>query len=236
MSTPELYIRTGFILNNEGRITSTREPKPKSGPLFTLVRGVTSSVLAVRADLAIDLIDELNRLAHQEPPIADFRDMPVHADRYLSLIRHYIGSGHDGTAEIRQISGPAFTFPDELAPPTNVVLVEDELLLRHNFSGWTPGEIAAGRAPVMAILVDGYPVSFCCSARSSDEAAEAGLETAKAFRGRGFGPLVTAAWTLAIRATGRIPLYSTEWTNRASLSVARKLHLVPYASIWSLCD
>jgi len=53
----------------------------------------------------------------------------------------------------------------------------------------------------------------CFCARRSDAAAEAGLETAEAFRGRGFGPRVTAAWAWAIRATGRIPLYSTAWTN-----------------------
>ena len=65
---------------------------------------------------------------------------------------------------------------------------------------------------------------------------EAGGETAEAFRSRGFGPRVTAAWALAIRATGRVPLYSTAWTNHASLSVARKLGLVAYASTWSLSD
>jgi hypothetical protein len=36
--------------------------------------------------------------------------------------------------------------------------------------------------------------------------------------------------------SGRIPLYSTSWTNHASLAVARKLKLMPYASSWSLLD
>lgn len=88
----------------------------------------------------------------------------------------------------------------------------------------------------MAIVEDGYPVSICFCARHSDEAAEAGLETAEAFRGRGFGPRVTAAWALAVRAAGLVPLYSTAWSNNASLSVAGKLGLVAYASTWSLSD
>ena len=81
----------------------------------------------------------------------------------------------------------------------------------------------------------GYPVSVCfCATRNSEFAIEAGLETAAAFRRRGFGARVTAAWASAIRASGRIPLYSTSWNNPASLAVARKLGLIPYASDWSV--
>jgi predicted GNAT family acetyltransferase len=65
-------------------------------------------------------------------------------------------------------------------------------------------------------------------------AAEAGVETDAAFRGLGFAARVTAAWALAIRASGRIPLYSTSWSNTASLAVARKLGLTQYATDWSL--
>ena len=42
------------------------------------------------------------------------------------------------------------------------------------------------------------------------------------------------AWATAVRASGRIPLYSTEWSNAASLSVARKLGLSRYAEWWSI--
>jgi len=236
VSTPELYIRTGFVLNDEGRIVSTREPTAKRGPLFTLVRGASSCAWVVHADLPDDLAGELDRLAREEPPRVDLHDEPVHADRYLSLIRSHIVSVHETTSKIRQSSGLAFVFPDTSTRPIDVVVVEDERLLQRNFSGWELGEIAAGRSPVLAIVEGGYPVSVCCSARRSHEAAEAGLETAEAFRGRGFAPRVTAAWALAIRATGRVPLYSTEWTNRASLSVARKLGLEPYASIWNFSE
>ncbi len=62
------------------------------------------------------------------------------------------------------------------------------------------------------------------------------METAADYRGRGYAATVTAAWALAIRASGRIPLYSTSWDNTASLAVARKLGLIAYASDWSLSD
>ncbi len=136
--------------------------------------------------------------------------------------------------ETRQSNGPAYTFPRALVRPADVIVVEDEQLLERNFRGWVPGEIAAGRSPVLSIFEDGSPVSVCFCARRFAEAAGAGVETAEAYRGRGFAARVTAAWALAIRAGGLVPLYSTAWTNDASVSVARKLGLMAYASTWSL--
>ncbi|HZS91689.1 MAG TPA: GNAT family N-acetyltransferase, partial [Chloroflexota bacterium] len=45
---------------------------------------------------------------------------------------------------------------------------------------------------------------------------------------------VVAGWARAIRASGRIPLYSTSWDNHASQAVARKLGLVQYGTDLSL--
>ncbi len=90
------------------------------------------------------------------------------------------------------------------------------------------------RTPIVALMEDEHAVSVCFCARRSDVAAEAGVETAMEFRGQGLATRVTAAWALAIRDSGRVPLYSTSWTNHASLSVARKLGLETYASSWSI--
>jgi hypothetical protein len=222
MSTPDLQLQTLFVLDAEGRITSTREPGPNRPPAFSLVRSATACAWALRAGVPEELAGEVCRLAREEPPILDLRDVPVHADRYVSLL--------GGRVE----SGPAFTFPDAVVQPADVVVIQDERLLERNFRGWEAGEIAAGRSPVVAVVEGGHPVSVCFCARRSAVAAEAGLETAEAFRGRGFGPRVTAAWASAIRASGRIPLYSTSWSNDASLAVARKLGLLAYASDWSV--
>ena len=72
-------------------------------------------------------------------------------------------------------------------------------------------------------------MSLGFSARLSERVAEAGVNTLEAYRGRGYAPTVVAAWAHAIRATGRIPLYSTSWDNHASRTVARKLGLVQMA-------
>jgi len=111
--------------------------------------------------------------------------------------------------------------------------VNDSDLVSKNFRGWTPDEIHQ-RSPILAIVADGAAISVCFCARRSDTAAEAGLETAPAFRGRGLAERVTSAWALAIRASGRIPIYSTSFGNTASLAVAQKLGLVACGSDWGI--
>ena len=87
---------------------------------------------------------------------------------------------------------------------------------------------------MLAVMASGHAVSVCCCARRSEQAAEAGVETAPGLRGRGLAPRVTAAWALAVRELGLTPLYSTSWENGASLAVAHKLGLIPYASHWRI--
>lgn len=234
MSTPELQLQTLYALDGRGRITGTREPGATPGPLFTLIRSASDCAWAVRADVADALADELDALARTEPPIPDLEAAPIHAAAYRAILAAHAGERGQAETQPSVYSGPAFVFPEGIAPPDGVRVVEDEALLQRHFRGWAPGEITAGRWPVMAVYVDGSPVSVCFCARRTEVAAEAGLDTAAAFRGRGYGPRVTAAWAHAIRAEGLIPLYSTAWNNHASRAVARKLGLIAYAGDWSL--
>jgi hypothetical protein len=225
-----------FVLDGRGRIGTSPEPNVPPAPLFALIRGVSSCAWAVRADVPEDVVTELDRLARQERPmqrpIGDPQDAPSNADAYLSLLGGQI------------VSGPAFTFPDRIAQSIDVardaacdVALVDKLdMLERNFRGWIAAEIP-WRAPIVAVMYRGYPVSVCfCATRASENTVEAGLETAPAFRGRGFAPRVTAVWAVAIRASGRIPLYSTSWTNDASRAVARKLGLKQYAIDWTIVE
>ena len=221
MITPDLLLRTLFSLDGDNRIVGTREPDPSAGPKFSLIRGKGDHAWAVRSDVPQRLAEELGDLAREEPPIADFRDAPVNAARYMSLI--------DGRVD----SGPAFEFPDEIATVSGTVMIEDADQLDYHFEGWTNDEIPY-RTPIVALIKDGHAVSVCFCARRTDVTAEAGVETAVEYRGRGFATQVTAAWALAIRTSGRVPLYSTSWDNHASLTVARRLGLLTYASTWSI--
>ncbi len=237
MASPLLQLETLFIFDAERRITGTREPFGTRGPLFVLIRSSTAVAFAARSDLPSPLAEELSALAETEPPTEALRAPPLHAERYLSLLADRLAPGQDLRVKAAQSDGPAFTFPVELMPADDDVqpILEEERL-DQRFGSWMPGEIAGGRAPVLGVVRDGSPVSICFCARSSERAAEAGLVTLEQHRGEGLGPRVTAAWALSLRASGRIPLYSTTWSNAASLAVARKLRLAPYASDWSLLD
>ena len=72
----------------------------------------------------------------------------MHAERYLSLI--------EGKVDF----GPAFKFPDANAQPCGTVHIEDIQFLDHHFSGWKASEIPE-RTPIVALVEDGFAVSFC---------------------------------------------------------------------------
>lgn len=220
--TPDLQLRTLCVLDAHSRITSSAEPTAHRGQFFMLIRGFSNCAWAVRDDVPGEIAEELDRLAREEPPLRDPQDAPLHADEYLSLVGGQV------------VSGPAFCFPDRIAESSGLALVDSLEPLERNFRGWKAEEISLC-SPIVAVMDDGYPVSVCfCATRNSAPAVEAGVETAAAFRGRGFALRVTAAWARAIRESGRIPLYSTDWSNTASRAVARKLGLVQYAANWSL--
>ncbi len=233
MSTPSLLLRTMYVLDSCGRIVSTREPGPTHGPLFTLVRGATQRAWAIRADLPASMARELDAYASNEPPEAWSSARPAHASHYLRLLQPLLGARRSQSSPTIT-GGPAFDFPCDLECPDSVGRATDEARLSINFTGWVAGEIEEGRGPVMAIHRNGIPVSICFCARSGDEAAEAGVETAATFRRLGLAKLVTAAWACAVRASGRIPLYSTSWENSESIGLARSLTLVQYAAHWSV--
>lgn len=219
--TPQLQLETLFALDGEGRILSTREPHPTRGPAFSLIRDRQSCAWAVHVDVPARVARQLVALAGTESPPSTITDAPRHAAAYAALLR--------GRVE----SGPVFTFPSALADAGEVVEITDLPPLDRCFRGWTAEEIPE-RAPVLGLAVEGRVVSVCFSARRSPAAAEAGVETVASYRGRGFAPLVTAAWARRIRQSGRLPLYSTSLSNAASLAVARKLGLTMCGSDWNI--
>ena len=227
--TPERQLKTllslqpfASKLKNARRHMKTAEASNRPGAAFMLIRGTSDVVWSVRSDVPPEIAGKFDHLASEEPPIADFEAPPVHADDYISVI--------GGTAS----SGPAFELPETIGQPGDITFIDRLELLERHFRGWKEAEIPLS-TPIAAVMHDGYPVSVCfCATWNSEQANEAGVETAADFRQRGYAARVTAAWACAVRASGRVPLYSTNWSNTGSRGVARKLGLIQYATDWSL--
>jgi hypothetical protein len=128
-----------------------------------------------------------------------------------------------------QYRGPAFRFGATIAAPQRAEVVAYGLPL-HAVPALAWVCDVAGLAYPIAVIRDdhGLIVSVCHCARATPWGAEAGVETAPEYRGRGLAADVVRAWAIAVRAEGRVPLYSTDWTNTASRAVARKLGLQLY--------
>ena len=213
------------------RLLAVNEPgDPRLGdppPLrLFLGRTLAGHLWRFRHDLPESSIAELEIVLRTEPIAADLSLLP----RCLPALQATLARDAPlaGTW-----SGPAWRFPDEIPAseheviPVTTAHVE---LVRPVLSA----DDLPWRLPCLALVVDGRLASLCFSARNSPIAAEAGVETLEAFRGRGYAPAVVAAWAQAVRAEGRIPLYSTSWDNLASRSVARKLGLVLYGADFSI--
>ncbi|MGH2604083.1 MAG: GNAT family N-acetyltransferase, partial [Dehalococcoidia bacterium] len=220
-----LEIQTGALFTHDptGRIRHVNEPGGDPAPRFFFGRTTVGYLWRLRHDVPANTAAKLEQLAAAEPVHDDLRAEPRHLDAMRSALRR--------DREIEWLeSGPAYRFPDQLpatTTPTTRITRADVRLLRRFASDLS--EIAKhfdAREPRVAVVDGDAAVSVCFGARLTEHAAEAGVETLEAYRGRGYAVAAVARWAEAVRATGRIPLYSTSWDNHASRAVARSLGLI----------
>jgi hypothetical protein len=200
-----------FTHDAAGRLLRANEPSGAEAPRFFLGRTEDGSVRRFRYDVGPGLRRALEAAG----------DDALTA-RYAEILAR-------AAPVVRTWAGPAFAFPETLpAPDAAVVRVTaaNVELLQPPLDAWR-ADVGWG-APLFALVVDGCAAAVCASVRQTAAAHEAGVETAPACRGRGYAPRVVAAWARAVRALGRVPLYSTSWENAASRAVARTLGLVHF--------
>jgi hypothetical protein len=212
-----------FQYDTNGRILGSNEPNGTFGPRLFLGRTKDGHVARFGATVPEEVVRQLTEIVEREPRggelSADLTEMAAIRD---ALAQHAPIS--------REAGGPAYRFPESIVVPSNVVQLTDANrdLTRETFR-WLYDDLA-GHAPGFAVVADGVAVSVCYSSRIGQAAAEAGVDTLPDYRGRGYAGAVTAGWAAAIRASGRIPLYSTGWDNLASQAVARRLGLIVYGA------
>ncbi|HEY8600329.1 MAG TPA: GNAT family N-acetyltransferase [Thermomicrobiales bacterium] len=212
-----------FRLDAAGRILAINESDPSPAPRLFIGRTGEGNRWHCRHDLPESLACEIDALLVAELPSAELR-APLRCDKPLRALLH----AHAPIAGVW--SGPAWYCPAGIAAPRPVAAVQltASTALEKHFPGWARDFVNS--QPCIAVLDGDDAVAVCCSSRLSPDAAEAGAETVPGYRGRGYAASTVAAWATAIRATGRLPLYSTAWDNLASQGVARTLGLTLYGA------
>jgi RimJ/RimL family protein N-acetyltransferase len=207
---------------NESDPADSDNPAPR----FFLARSLLGNIWRVRYDLPDDLAAELERLAASEPIVSDLREPPYHLAKYTELL-----AAHAPISST--FEGPAYYLP-KFELPTRAVLVtpENRDLVQAHFD-WIFNHLEE-LSPVAVMVEDGVAVTACSSVRLTPQASEAGLYTQENYRSRGYAADTVRTWAEAIRATDRLPLYSTWWGNTASQAVAAKLGAIQYGVDFSI--
>src|SRR5438132_637222 len=216
----------GFTYDARGRMLRSNEPLAtarRPAPRLVVGRTRAGNVVRFNADVPDALADQLEAILSAEPPLLRISKGPLIG---ASAIRDALAAYAPVEAEE---SGPSYRFPDDLPPPgteTTLITQANREIARATFP-WLYDE-ALDWQPTFAVVQDGAAVSICFSSRWTERAAAAGVDTLADFRGRGYASAVTAAWSNAVRATGRIPFYGTGCDNLASQGVARRLSLIAF--------
>ena len=211
-----IQARVLYIHDHAGRITTINEPTSQPAPRFFWGKTVVGSIVRFHSDVPNRIIHDIIQSLNQ----GDSTEQLPNVIRALEKDR-----------EIRGLwMGPAFTFHEAIKDYTDATLVteENKYCLEPGFP--TLLSELKFRGPCYMVTENNMAVSVCFSARSSDKAAEAGVETLKDYRGKGYAMHVTSSWAQAIRQSQRIPLYSTSWDNHSSLSIAKRLRLHLYGT------
>ena len=211
-----------FTQDDAGCLIRVNEPGGKPAPRFFLGQTTEGSEWWFRADLTADTIHSLEAACAAVPTLLHAEPSPDRLAPFRAILER--------SAPVQATwAGPVFRFPDRPAEaPSSVRITRANAeLLTPYLESWSD-DVARGQT-LYAVVIGRKAVSVCASVRES-AAHEAGVETAPAFRGNGYAARAVSAWAAAVRQMNRVPLYSTSWTNTASLAVARKLNLVQFAA------
>jgi predicted GNAT family acetyltransferase len=209
-----------YVHDHVGRITTINESVIQPAPRFFWGQTKMGRVLRFRSDVPAYLVHEIQQLMELDE-----------ANVKLANVIHTL----EKHKEISSIwMGPAYAFNEIVTNPTDAIIVTEDNkdCLRAGFPNLL-SELEL-REPCFMVVENNVAVSVCCSARSTEKASEAGVETLKDYRGKGYAIRVTSSWSQAVRQSQRIPLYSTSWDNYPSQSIANRLDLFLYGTDLSI--
>jgi hypothetical protein len=222
----ELEIATLWVRDGGGLLVCERTSSAVRAPLVVVAETEHSRSVHLGVGLLEGLRPAVLAALDAAPPPPVCRS-PAALDGALDLVRSQLGYG-------TIVGGPSWMFGHSVPPPrrigaaVRVVEPSEEGMLAEAL------ELEDASCPCAVIIRDGMVASRCVSARLTEDAAEAGVWTANAYRGRGYAAAVTAEWGRLIARCGKVAFYSAESANRASHAVARSLGLVHLGWLWKI--
>lgn len=224
MQLAQMQAEALFVHDANGKLLRINEPDNLTpAPRFFLTRTRTANLWRTRYDLPADLAHALEQLAAAEPISADLPQLPLYTAEYVELLQPHSPAD----------AGPAYYLPESDQPSQAVLITPENVSVLQTHFDWLRTTLA-DYAPVAATVVDGQAVAVCFCSRITTQVAEAGVYTATSYRGHGYATDAVRGWATAVRASGRLPLYDTSWTNNASQAIAQKLGAVQYGANYSL--
>src|SRR5262245_60954577 len=218
-----IHIEALFTHDARGDLVHINEPNGAPAPRFFLGRTAAGDVWSFRHDVEPDVRAEIEAVIGSDADRGGGVDSSIDPTLYQAILSRCV------PVERTEL-GPAYSFPDQLPRAGDAIRVRNDnagLLTRH-LAPWLP-DVQLSQ-PMFVVACDGHAVAVCGSVRQTGEAYEAGVETVLAYRGRRYAARAVASWVGAVRALGRVPLYSTSWQNTASRAVARSLALIHFGS------
>jgi hypothetical protein len=218
------HVESLFVLDVAGDMVHANEPGAPTAPRFFLGRTADGPDWWFRHDVDEPTRRELEAAVRADASLVGADEpMPIQPAPYEAIL------ARTQPAQ-RTSSGLAFSFPEELSAEPDAIPVTptNAAILTPLLADWL-GDVPVCQ-PMLVLPVDGRAASICASVRLTSVAHQAGVDTSRAHRGRGYAARVVTAWARAVRDIGRIPIYSTSWQNEASRAVARKLQLICFGS------
>jgi hypothetical protein len=222
-----IQVEALYRCDADGRLRCVNEPGDPPAERFFMGRTAQGNLWRFRHDVPTPIVEQLEALCRSEPISAELARVPLHYDAIRAVLQ--------AQAPIEQeYRGPAYRVPDSVQAPAGVELISaaNRHLLQPWFMDYLP--LDDPEQVIVTALDHDVAVAICFCSRLTGRAAEAGVETATAFRGRGHATAAVAGWAAEVRRRGRIALYSTSWDNLASQGVARKLAMRLYGEDWSI--
>ena len=227
----ELHLDLLYETDDAGLLLRPRDPAI-AAPFFHLVCTAAGNVWLLSAALSEQQREQLQKALISEPVITNLRELES-SPPVLTGVRSLLEAEH---TPLREERGPTFLFGNVMPLPMGSaeILQEYRNLSTIPELAWIREVTPVERPLSVACNSLGEIVAVCHSARSTAEAAEAGVETASAYRRRGLAGDVVLNWAATVQAEGRLPFYSTNWTNHASRAVACKLGLILYGEDYQI--